>query len=114
MKGHGIQSPSHAIGVPLPTTGDNQPVFLRTSSNPKRRARGLRWYTFASAPMALSARVQQILQELTAAERAELLNELALDRELTAGQRFLDEALAEVGPIPEDEIARIRREWPRD
>lgn len=63
--------------------------------------------------MALSARVQQILQELTAAERAELFDELALERELATGQRFLEEAMVDVGPIPEDEIARIRREWPR-
>jgi hypothetical protein len=64
--------------------------------------------------MARSARVRQILDGLTPAERAELADELALDRELAAGQAFLDEALAAVGPIPEDEIARVRREWPRD
>jgi hypothetical protein len=71
--------------------------------------------------MSRSARVQQIIEQaasLTADEQEELAAEL-LERErarkrLEAGQAFLDECLAEVGPIPEDEVARIRREWPRD
>ena len=71
--------------------------------------------------MSHSARVQRLIDEvtgLTPAEQEELAAELA-ERErarkrLEAGQQFLDESLAEVGPIPEDEIARIRREWPRD
>jgi hypothetical protein len=56
----------------------------------------------------------KVAEAATVAERAELFEELSRDSELMAGRSFLDEALAEVGPIPEDEVARIRREWPRD
>ena len=71
--------------------------------------------------MSRSARVQQIIDEaanLTPGEQEELAAELAererVRKRLEAGQAFLNQCLAEVGPIPEDEIARIRREWPRD
>ena len=65
--------------------------------------------------MSRSARVQQIIEEvasLSPAERAELAAELQLERELAAGQRLLDDVLAEIGPLPQDEIDRVRREWP--
>jgi hypothetical protein len=66
--------------------------------------------------MARSARVQQIIEEvagLTAAERMELAEELLLERELVAGQHLLDDVLSEIGPIPQDEVDRVRREWPQ-
>jgi hypothetical protein len=68
--------------------------------------------------MPRSARVQHIIEEaagLTPAEREELEAELRAERErLAAGQALLDDWEAEHGPIPEDEVARVRREWPRD
>jgi hypothetical protein len=66
--------------------------------------------------MARSARVQQIIDEvagLTPAERKELAEELMLERELEVGQRLLDDVVTETGPIPQDELDRVRREWPR-
>jgi hypothetical protein len=66
--------------------------------------------------MARSARVQQIIEEvagLTPAERMELAEELLLERELVVGQQLLDDVLSEIGPIPQDEVDRVRREWPQ-
>ena len=66
--------------------------------------------------MARSARVQQIIEGvagLTPAERMELAEELLLERELVAGQQLLDDVLSEIGPIPQDEVDRVRREWPQ-
>jgi hypothetical protein len=65
--------------------------------------------------MSRSARVQQIMENvasLSPAERAELADELRLERELAAGQELLDDIRAEIGPLPQAEIDRIRREWP--
>jgi hypothetical protein len=66
--------------------------------------------------MPRSARVQHIEEaaSLTPAEREELETELRAERERLAGQVLLDDWEAEHGPIPEDEVARVRREWPRD
>lgn len=66
--------------------------------------------------MARGARVQQIIEEvagLTPAERMELAEELLLERELATGQQLLVDVLAEIGPIPQDEVDRVRREWPQ-
>src|SRR4051794_1821368 len=70
----------------------------------------------ADTAMPRSARVQRIIEEVTSlspAEQAELAEELRLERELEAGPRPLDDILAEIGPIPQDEVDRVRREWPR-
>jgi hypothetical protein len=66
--------------------------------------------------MSRSARVQRIIEEvasLSRAEQAELAEELRLGRELEAGQKLLDDVLAEIGPLPQAEVDRVRREWPR-
>jgi hypothetical protein len=43
----------------------------------------------------------------------ELAEELLLERQLVAGQQLLDDVLSEIGPIPQDEVDRVRREWPQ-
>jgi hypothetical protein len=68
--------------------------------------------------MSRSARVEKMIEAvndagLTSAERAELAEELLLEGELKLGQKLLDDVLAEIGPLPQDEVDRLRREWPR-
>jgi len=66
--------------------------------------------------MARSSKVQRILDSLTPEVEAELAAELAARKRertrLTAGTA-LQQFEAEYGPVPQDEVARVRREWPR-
>ena len=68
--------------------------------------------------MPRSARLQQLIESLSPTEEAELAEELARrERErgrLKAAREFLEEYEAEHGLITEEEIAQVRREWPRD
>jgi hypothetical protein len=67
--------------------------------------------------MAPSSEVQRILDSLTPEIEAVLTVELARrQRErtrLAAARAVLDQFEAEHGPVPDDEVARVRREWPR-
>jgi hypothetical protein len=68
--------------------------------------------------MARSSQVQRIIDALTPEVEAELAAELARrERErvrLAAARAVLEQFDAEHGPVPEDEVARVRQEWPRD
>jgi hypothetical protein len=68
--------------------------------------------------MTRSARIEEIIEGLTPAEEAELAAELARrERErlrLAAARVVVQQFEAEYGPVPDDERARIRHEWPRD
>jgi hypothetical protein len=68
--------------------------------------------------MSRNARIEEIIEGLTPAEEVELAAELAKrQRErvrLAAARAALEQYEAEHGPVPEDERARVRREWPRD
>jgi hypothetical protein len=78
--------------------------------------RGPSWPDFEQ--MARSSQVQRIIEGLTPEVEAELAVELARrERErarLAAARTVLEQFETEHGPVPEDEVARVRREWPRD
>jgi len=68
--------------------------------------------------MVPSSEVQRILDSLTPELEAELATELA-QRErgrtrLAAARAVLEQFQAEHGPVPDDETARVHREWPRE
>ena len=64
--------------------------------------------------MAWSSEVQRILNSLTPEVEAELAAELAArKRTRTAARALVQQFEAEFGPVPQDELARVRREWPR-
>lgn len=67
--------------------------------------------------MAPSSQVQRILDSLTPDVEAELAVELArraCERARLVAMRFVhDQFDAENGPVPDEEVARVRREWPR-
>lgn len=76
--------------------------------------------------MARSPQVQRIIEALTPKVEAELAAELARrEREpdpgawtpparLAAAKLLVEQYEAEFGPVPEEEVARVRSEWPRD
>jgi hypothetical protein len=67
--------------------------------------------------MARSSEVQRILDSLTPEVEAELAAELEVrerERVRLAARTVLEQFEAEYGPAPEDELARVRMEWPRD
>jgi hypothetical protein len=68
--------------------------------------------------MARSPQVQRIIETLTPEVEAELAAELARrERErarLAAANLLVEQYEAEFGPVPEEELARVRSEWPRD
>jgi hypothetical protein len=68
--------------------------------------------------MARSSQVQRIIDALTPEVEAELAAELARrERErarLAAIKLLAEQYEAEFGPVPEDELARVRAEWPQD
>ena len=68
--------------------------------------------------MAGSPQVQRIIGALTPEVEAELAAELARrEREpprLAAAKLLVEQYDVEFGPVPEEEVARVRSEWPRD
>jgi hypothetical protein len=68
--------------------------------------------------MARSPQVQRIIETLTPEVEAELAAELGRrERErarLAAAKLLVEQYEAEFGPVPEEELARVRSEWPRD